>query len=89
MTGIKRIVAKIGRFLRKVEREKMKFDYFVSYFYQSDDTAGFGSINIRALKPVRSIEDVMLVSCYIRDKHISGENKSVIILNWRRYDGRF
>jgi hypothetical protein len=65
---------------------KLRVSYFVSYFYQSDDAEGFGNINIRSLNPLRSKEDVRLVSDYIRDNHIFGENKSVVILNWQRYD---
>jgi hypothetical protein len=42
--------------------KKLKISYFVSYYFTADNSGGFGNININSLKPLRSTEDIKIVS---------------------------
>lgn len=66
------------------------YKYFVSYNHSNGSSCfGFGTIEIRAEKPIRGMEDVEMIQKYIEDKYRGTDlpaDAKVVVLYWRRFE---
>lgn len=66
------------------------YKYFVSYNHSNGSSCfGFGTIEIRADKPIQGMEDIEKIQKYIEDNYRGTDlpaDAKVIVLYWRRFE---
>ena len=61
----------------------MKYHYFISYYCETEDAASYGECGISRESPISDYYELDKVRNYIKELN---NYKSLVILNWRRFE---